>query len=108
MRVGYQIKHARLNRKQARQKYNAIYILSMKYCLPATAFTCKTIESIQGYTIDKFLSAIGYDRSTHRALVFGPLVYGGFGIRHLYTEMEGTKLESIISHIRAGLSLGAS
>jgi hypothetical protein len=34
--------------------------------------------------------------------------YGGFGVRHIYTEMMGMKLETVISHIRAGSQLGSS
>jgi hypothetical protein len=104
--MGNRIKNARLNRKQATQVYNAIYMSSMKYSLPATAFKLKDIEAIHRFDVDKFLSAMGYDRSTHRALIFGPKEYGGFGLRHLYTEMEGMKLELMISHIRAKTALG--
>jgi hypothetical protein len=49
---------------------------------------------------------MGIDRSTHRALIYGPSEYGGFGVRHLYTEMMGMKLDTIISHLRAGTQLG--
>jgi hypothetical protein len=51
---------------------------------------------------------MGIDHSTHRALIYGPSEYGGFGVRHLYTEMMGMKVESIVSHIRAGTELGTS
>jgi hypothetical protein len=53
------------------------------------------------YAVDKFISAMGIDHSTHRALMYGPSVYGGFGIRYLYTEMMGMKLETIIRHIQS-------
>jgi hypothetical protein len=49
---------------------------------------------------------MGIDHSTHRALIYGPSEYGGFGVRHLYTEMMGMKLETIISHIRSESQLG--
>jgi hypothetical protein len=52
--------------------------------------------------VDKFISAMGIDHSTHQALIYGPSEYGGFGVRHLYTEMMGMKLETLISHLRAG------
>jgi hypothetical protein len=41
---------------------------------------------------------MGYAHGTHRALIFGPTTYSGFGIRHLYTEMQGMKLEAMTSH----------
>jgi hypothetical protein len=47
----------------------------------------KEIDEIQKFTIDKFLSIIGYDHSIHRLIVFGPKEFGGLGMRHLLTEM---------------------
>jgi hypothetical protein len=49
---------------------------------------------------------MGYDRSTPRAIVFGPQALGGYGIRHLYTKMMGLKLDMVISNIRANSQLG--
>jgi hypothetical protein len=49
---------------------------------------------------------MGYDRSTPRALIYGPSEFGGFGIRHLYTEMLGMKLDTVVSHLRADTQLG--
>jgi hypothetical protein len=49
---------------------------------------------------------MGYDHSTPRDLIFGPEEFGGFNVRHLFTEMMGMKLDSIISHVRADSSLG--
>jgi hypothetical protein len=46
--------------------------------------------------------------STHGALIYGPSEYGGFGVRHLYTEMMGMKLETVISHLKAESELGTS
>jgi hypothetical protein len=36
------------------------------------------------YAVDKFLSGMGYDHSTPRALIYGPSKFGGLGIQHLY------------------------
>jgi hypothetical protein len=104
--MGSMIKNARFNRKQATQAYNAIYLVSMKCGLPEASFSHKTIESIHRYAVNKFLSSMGYDRSTYWALLLGSRDYGGFGVRQLYTEMQGMKLESMISHIRAKTVLG--
>jgi hypothetical protein len=49
---------------------------------------------------------MGYVQSTPRALIYGPSESGGFGIRHLYTEMLGMKLDTVVSHIRADTQLG--
>jgi ribonuclease HI len=99
---------ANLSRKQANMAYKMIYIPSMKYGLPACSLSHNTIESIQNSTLDKFLPYMGYDHGSPRALIYGPIEMGGAEIPHLYTEMMGMKLESIISHIRAGTVLGKS
>jgi hypothetical protein len=56
--------------------------------------------------VDKFISGMGYDRSTPRALIYGPTEFGGFGIHHLYTEMLGMKLDTVVSHLWANTKLG--
>jgi hypothetical protein len=85
---------------------NAIYIPSMKYGLSATSLNMHEIEAIQRYAIDKLLPKMGYSHGTHRALIFGSKIYNGFGVRLPYTEMQGAKSESLISHIQAGSTLG--
>ena len=39
-------------------------------------------------------------------MAFGPVDYGGIELPHLFTEMMSSKLETVISHIRAGTKLG--
>jgi hypothetical protein len=66
------------------------------------------INMINKYAVDKFVLAMGIDHSTHRALIYGPSKYGRLGLCHLYTEMRGMKLETIIIHLRAESELGTS
>jgi hypothetical protein len=106
MIYGNRIRFSVLNRHQAQLAFNAVYMSSMKYGLPATSLSCKRLEAIQRYAIDQFLLKMGYAHSTHRSLIFGSKIYGGFGVRHLYTEMQGMKLETMISHLRANTTLG--
>jgi hypothetical protein len=51
---------------------------------------------------------MGYEHGSPRALIHGPLEMGGCKIPHLYTEMMGLKIESIIAHIRADSVIGKS
>jgi hypothetical protein len=83
-----------------------MYMPAMNYGLPATSFSLEDIEHIQKYAINEFISAIGYDHSMPRDLIFGPEEFVGFNVRHLFTEMMGMKLDSIISHMRSDSSLG--
>jgi hypothetical protein len=89
------IKNYKLTHKQGTLAYNLVYISSLKYGLPSTSLSYDQINKIHRYAVDKFLSVMGIDHSTHRALIYGPTEYGGFGVRHLYTEMMGMKLETI-------------
>jgi hypothetical protein len=97
-----------MTRKQAGMAYKMIYIPSMKYGLPACSLSLNTIESIQSSTLDKFLPYMGYDHGSPRALIHGPFEMGRAEIPHLYTEMMGMKLETIIAHIRSDTVLGKS
>jgi hypothetical protein len=51
---------------------------------------------------------MGYDHGSPRALIHGPPEMGGFDIPHLYTEIMGLKIKSIIDHFRADSILGKS
>jgi hypothetical protein len=93
------IKNSSFTRKQGWMSFNGSYISSIKYSLPATSLSRQEIDEIQKYTINKFLSKLGYDHSTHRAIVFGPKEFGGLGIRHLFSEMMEMKISTVMSHI---------
>jgi hypothetical protein len=49
---------------------------------------------------------MGFEHGSPRALIHGPSKMGGCEIPHLFTEMMGMKIESIISHIRANSVFG--
>jgi hypothetical protein len=104
--IGVRVKNGKLTRKQAWMALNGIFFPSLKYSLPATSLSRQDIDFIQDYTIDKFLSAIVYNHSIHRSIVFGPQEFGGIGIKHLFMEMMSMKLNAIVSHLRANSTLG--
>jgi hypothetical protein len=96
---GYAVKNGGLNRIKSTLAYNQMYISSIIYALPARLLPERTMCNIQRYALSKFLSEMGYDRSTLRAILFGPYEIGGYGICHLYTKMLGMKLDMLISHV---------
>jgi hypothetical protein len=57
------------NSKQGWMSLIGSFIPSIKYSLPAMRLTRDDINEIQKFTIDKFLSKLGYDHSMHRAIV---------------------------------------
>jgi ribonuclease HI len=105
---GRKLNNASLTRKQALMAYKTIYIPSMRYGLPACSLSCTEMETIQKSTLDKFLPFMGYEHGSPRALIHGPSEMGGCEIPHLYTEMMGLKIESVMAHIRADSLLGKS
>jgi hypothetical protein len=104
--TGIKVKNSTFTRKQGWMALNGSYIPSIRYSLSATSLTKDEIDEIQKFTIDKFLSKIGYDHSTHRSIVFGPKELGGLGLCHLFTEMMEMKIQTVMSHIRAKSRLG--
>jgi hypothetical protein len=103
---GNLVKNSPLNHRQGALAYHLVYISSLKYGLPSVSLTWSQIDQIHKYAVDKFLSVMGYDHSTHRTLVYGPAELGGLGVRHLYTETLGMKIDTVMSHIRAQSDLG--
>jgi hypothetical protein len=97
-----------LNRRQARMAYNCNYIPAMVYSLPATCLSEKKLYSVICKAICKFLQIHGYEERFPRAAVFGPFIYGGIGLRHIFTEGMCIKIESLICHINFVTSLGKS
>jgi hypothetical protein len=104
--LGNLIARAQLTHYQVYLAYNIVYLPSLKYGLPSTSLSFQQIDDIHRFAVDKFISGMGYDRSTPCALVYGLAEFGGFGIRHLYTEMLGMKLDTVISHLQANTQFG--
>jgi hypothetical protein len=104
--LGNHILRATLTHYQVYLAYNIIYLPSLKYGLPLTFLSFQQIEGIHRFAVDIFLSSMGYYRSTPRALVYRPVELGGFGVRHLYTEMQGMKLDMMVSHVRENTQFG--
>lgn len=104
--IGIRVPGAKMDQKQATMTYKMMYTPSLKYGLPACSLSIENIEQIQNYTVDKFISAIGYKHSIPREVAFGPAEYGGIELPHLFTEMMSCKLTTVISHVRAGTKIG--
>jgi hypothetical protein len=66
--------------------YWNIYLPGMGYSLPVTTFSEDELNNIQITPIQVILPAMGYNRNTPKAVVFGPREYVGIGLRHLYIE----------------------
>ena len=102
-----QIAHgARMSKHHARVAFHMIYIPTIQYCLPACSFSLKQGEMIQAKALEKFLPAMGWRRTSSRALVHGPIELGGYNIPHMFALQGTQKLITMINHIRAKTEIG--
>ena len=97
---------ANISNHQARVAFHMIYLPTISYSLPACSFTLQQTESIQAKALERFLPAMGWRRTSSRALVHGPLEFGGYNIPHLFALQGTQKMTTMINHIRAKTELG--
>jgi hypothetical protein len=71
------------NRMDSWYFYTAIYLKSFGYVLPNCFFKPKELQKVQQAALRAFLAKCGYNRNTHRAIVFAPVRYGGCGFTAL-------------------------
>ena len=83
-----------------------IYTPAMCYSLPSLSISEKALDKIQYKALESFVPALGYNKGFPRAVVFGPQEFGGMGVPHLFTEMNVSKIEYLIMHIRNNSDLG--
>jgi hypothetical protein len=98
-KFGIKVKSTKITREQGLISFKTIYIPSIKYSLAVCNLSIQDIDKIKKYSVDKFMPAIGYERTLPRSVVFGPQDFGGIELPHLYTEMTSNKLETMIAHI---------
>jgi hypothetical protein len=94
------------NRQQAWLAYRCCYIPSMIYCLSAVSLNEKQLNNIQTKATAQFTRGCGFELTYPKALVHGPICFGGLGFCHLYVESNVLKIETLICHINKGTSLG--
>jgi hypothetical protein len=66
------------------------------------------LTNIQRQATSKFTQLCGFEITFPKAVVHGPIAYGGLGFPHLYVESNIGKIETIICHINKGTTLGAT
>jgi hypothetical protein len=103
-----QMYSAMLSREEALIFYRTICIPSITYSLAVGTFTEKQSLSLQGSLTQATLNALGYNRKTPAAVVYGPSSLGGIGLRHLYAEQGTMQVQIIIQHLRAYTQVGAT
>jgi hypothetical protein len=105
-KIGVRASNAQFNRRQATKTYYSCYIPAMKYSLAASNLTEQQCNKIQSKATNIFLNLMGYKRHFHRTLVYAPLNLGGIGMCQLYISQICLKIELILCHINANITLG--
>ena len=66
--------------------YKMCYTPKVGYPLSLTKFSKKDCEDIQSQFYCYALPKMGLNRHTPKALLFGPIQYGGFGLHDIYPD----------------------
>ena len=82
------INNSHLSRKETGIYYRGIYQLSVGYPLPVCYFTFPELEKAQKQAHIAMLTHSGYNRTTNKAVVYGPEHYGGIDFFHLM-DLQG-------------------
>jgi hypothetical protein len=86
--------------------YTAIYLKSLGYVLPNCFFLEKELKKVQQAALRAFLSKCGFNRNTHRSIVFAPIRYGGCVFLHLYIIQGEGQILTFLKHWRTSIEAG--
>ena len=75
-----------LNRIEAWTYYTSCYLPSICYPLTGSYMSQAQLDKIQRKAMSIIIPRCGYNRTTHRAIIYGPREMGGAGFRHLHVE----------------------
>jgi hypothetical protein len=89
-----------LNHWEAQLGLQSIIYPTMKYGLAATTIKFQDLANIQAPLINAILPTLGYNRHMPRALVYGPIAFGGMGIHHLGTEQGVAHVKHTLGSLR--------
>ncbi len=89
------VRAGHLSHKEAWYCLNATVLRAIEYALPATTLTLKQLNSVLQPILNIGLPRSGICRKTSRNLIFAPLKYQGFGIRHPFLSQGIYKMRSL-------------
>jgi hypothetical protein len=80
--------------------YHAIYLPSISYSLQVSTLSRRQATAIQKKATHLILPMLGFNRYTPRPLVYGPIQYGGLGMRDLFAEQGIGQVQLFLKHWR--------
>jgi hypothetical protein len=89
------VRSGQLSHREAWYCLNATVLRAIEYALPATTLTFRQLNSVMQPILNIGLPRSGICRKTSRSLVFAPVKYQGFGIRHPFIGQGIYKIRSL-------------
>ena len=86
--------------------YFACYLPSIGYPLGCSSLTFNQLDRIQRKAMSIIIPKCGYNRHTKRAIMYGPMQYGGANFRHLYMQQGVSQVTTFLRHWRQQLAPG--
>ena len=89
------VRGSQLSQKEAWYCLNATVLRAIEYALPATTLTFQQLNSVMQPILNIGLPRSGICRKTSRDLIFAPIKYQGFGIRHPFLGQGIAKIRTL-------------
>ena len=89
-----------LSRSEVWTYYFTTYLPSLGHTLPMNHFTRNQLQNIQRKALSGIIARSGYNRNTHRAIIFGSTTYGGANFRHLYSIQGAGQVQMFLKYWR--------
>jgi hypothetical protein len=93
------VERSQWTQHQAWLVYCCCFVPSMVYSLTAVSLSEKQLATIQRKLTSKFAQLCGFEITFPKAVVHGPIDFGGLGFPHLYVDSNIGKIETMICHI---------
>ena len=94
------------SREEAVFAWRSYYMPKFSYPLPITTFTTEQLAKIESPAVNALLSKMGYNRHMCSTVVFGPLEYGGLGLKSLPFQQLFYHNKWLITIIRSQTQIG--
>jgi hypothetical protein len=86
--------------------YTAIYLKSIGYVLADCFFLAKELKQVQQAALRVFLAKCGYNRNTHRLIVYAPIGHGGCRFTPLYLMQGEGQILTFLQNWRTDTEAG--
>ena len=100
------VQKARLDRLGGYHSYATLWCARFRYSAPIVSFTIGQIEKIQKHVVGSSLAAAGYSSKMPRAVVFGPMEWGGMNWDSAYVISVYEQIKLLIGSLRMEDTVG--